>query len=169
MADDCGRLAYGLRQPKPSEDPGLIYSRINNPDLEVLEDEYKGKKLFVYVEPGKLDQAGWAMDCLKRAIAWDEKRFGLKLDLDEYKYGFESDVAIRIADRKTPIVDPADRPIRAGNPVFLVVFRGHLTGARGSEHALAVLRVNALGPIVHAESMLGGRRHRRRIPDRRRL
>ena len=25
------------------------------------------------------------MDCLKRAIAWDEKRFGLKLDLDEYK------------------------------------------------------------------------------------
>jgi aminopeptidase N len=39
----------------------------------------------VYVEPGKLDQAGWAMDCLKRAIAWDEKRFGLKLDLDEYR------------------------------------------------------------------------------------
>ena len=25
------------------------------------------------------------MDCLKRAIAWDEKRFGLKLDLEEYK------------------------------------------------------------------------------------
>ncbi|MFL6573079.1 MAG: aminopeptidase N, partial [Burkholderiales bacterium] len=33
----------------------------------------------------KLDQAGWAMDCLKRAIAWDEKRFGLELDLDQYK------------------------------------------------------------------------------------
>ncbi len=51
----------------------------------MLEDEYKGKKLFVYVEPGKLDQAGWAMDCLKRSIAWDEKRFGLELDLDQYK------------------------------------------------------------------------------------
>jgi aminopeptidase N len=25
------------------------------------------------------------MDCLKRAVAWDEKRFGLELDLDEYK------------------------------------------------------------------------------------
>jgi aminopeptidase N len=25
------------------------------------------------------------MDCLKRAIAWDEKRFGLELDLDQYK------------------------------------------------------------------------------------
>jgi methionine-gamma-lyase len=31
-------LAYGLRQPRPSEVPGLIYSRINNPDLQVLEE-----------------------------------------------------------------------------------------------------------------------------------
>ena len=31
-------LAYGLRQKRPREEPGLIYSRINNPDLEMLED-----------------------------------------------------------------------------------------------------------------------------------
>jgi methionine-gamma-lyase len=31
-------LAYGLRQRRPNEEPGLIYSRINNPDLEMLED-----------------------------------------------------------------------------------------------------------------------------------
>src|ERR1700757_2652542 len=31
-------LAYGLRQERPNEEPGLIYSRINNPDLEMLED-----------------------------------------------------------------------------------------------------------------------------------
>lgn len=31
-------LAYGLREQRPAEEPGLIYSRINNPDLEVLED-----------------------------------------------------------------------------------------------------------------------------------
>ena len=31
-------LAYGLRQQRPTEDPGLIYSRLNNPDLEILED-----------------------------------------------------------------------------------------------------------------------------------
>lgn len=31
-------LAYGLRERRPAEEPGLIYSRINNPDLEVLED-----------------------------------------------------------------------------------------------------------------------------------
>ncbi|HVL34498.1 MAG TPA: aminopeptidase N [Burkholderiales bacterium] len=66
--------------PKPSYLFALVAA-----NLEVLEDEHKGRKLFVYVEPGKLDQAGWAMDCLKRAIAWDEERFGLELDLDQYK------------------------------------------------------------------------------------
>jgi methionine-gamma-lyase len=31
-------LAYGLRRQNPGEEMGLIYSRLNNPDLEVLED-----------------------------------------------------------------------------------------------------------------------------------
>jgi methionine-gamma-lyase len=31
-------VAYGLRERRPHEDPGLIYSRINNPDLQILED-----------------------------------------------------------------------------------------------------------------------------------
>ncbi|MEJ2004716.1 MAG: aminotransferase class I/II-fold pyridoxal phosphate-dependent enzyme, partial [Cyclobacteriaceae bacterium] len=31
-------LAYGLREPGPEESCGLIYSRINNPDLEILEN-----------------------------------------------------------------------------------------------------------------------------------
>jgi aminopeptidase N len=71
--------------PKPSYLFALVAA-----DLEVLKDEFlsksrKKKQLCIYVEPGKLDQAGWAMDCLKRAIAWDEKRFDLELDLDEYK------------------------------------------------------------------------------------
>lgn len=31
-------VAYGLREARPREKSGLIYSRINNPDLEILED-----------------------------------------------------------------------------------------------------------------------------------
>jgi len=31
-------IAYGLRLRAPHEEPGLIYSRINNPDLQVLEE-----------------------------------------------------------------------------------------------------------------------------------
>jgi aminopeptidase N len=71
--------------PKPSYLFALVAA-----NLELLQDELvsksgKKKQLYIYVEPGKLDQAGWSMDCLKRAIAWDEKRFGLELDLDQYK------------------------------------------------------------------------------------
>ena len=31
-------VAYGLREKKPNEELGLIYSRLNNPDLEILEN-----------------------------------------------------------------------------------------------------------------------------------
>ncbi|MGH8687896.1 MAG: aminopeptidase N, partial [Burkholderiales bacterium] len=62
--------------PKPCYLFALVAAK-----LEVLQE----KNLYVYVEPGKLDQAGWAMDCLKRAIRWDEQRFGLELDLDQYR------------------------------------------------------------------------------------
>ena len=71
--------------PKPSYLFALVAA-----DLEFITEKIKSrsgkdKNLSIYVEPGKLDQAGWAMDCLKRAILWDERRFGLELDLDEYK------------------------------------------------------------------------------------
>jgi aminopeptidase N len=71
--------------PKPSYLFALVAA-----DLEFISEKFKSqsgkdKTLYIYVEPGKLDQAAWSMDCLKRAIAWDEKRFGLELDLDEYK------------------------------------------------------------------------------------
>jgi aminopeptidase N len=71
--------------PKPSYLFALVAA-----NLELLEDSFvtrsgRKAKLGVYVEPGKLDQAGWAMDCLKRAMKWDEERFGLELDLDQYK------------------------------------------------------------------------------------
>jgi len=35
---DFFEVAYGLREKEPAETPGLIYSRLNNPDMEILED-----------------------------------------------------------------------------------------------------------------------------------
>ncbi|OGA35192.1 MAG: aminopeptidase N [Betaproteobacteria bacterium RIFCSPLOWO2_12_FULL_64_23] len=57
--------------------------------LEKLEDSFvtrsgRSAKLAVYVEPGKLDQCGFAMRCLKSAMKWDEDVYGLELDLDGY-------------------------------------------------------------------------------------
>ena len=34
----CFEIAQGKREPGPGETPGLIYSRLNNPDLEIAED-----------------------------------------------------------------------------------------------------------------------------------
>jgi aminopeptidase N len=57
--------------------------------LEKLADSFVTRSgrtaaLAVYVEPGKLDQCGFAMRCLKSAMKWDEDVFGLELDLDGY-------------------------------------------------------------------------------------
>ena len=40
--------------------------------------------LSIFVEPGKLDQCGFAMQALKKAMRWDEEVFGLEFDLDHY-------------------------------------------------------------------------------------
>src|SRR6185436_8236416 len=54
--------------PKPSYLFALVAA-----DLEFIQESLvsrsgKTKNLFIYVEKGKLDQAAWSMDCLKRAI-----------------------------------------------------------------------------------------------------
>jgi aminopeptidase N len=40
--------------------------------------------LQVWVEPGNLERATHAMESLIKAIAWDERRYGLELDLDRF-------------------------------------------------------------------------------------
>ena len=70
--------------PKPSYLFAMVAAK-----LDVLEDHFvtrSGKRalLQVYVEPGKLDQAGFAMDSLKRSMQWDEEVFGLELDLERF-------------------------------------------------------------------------------------
>jgi aminopeptidase N len=69
---------------KPSYLFALVAAR-----LDVLEDSFVTRsgrevRLAVYVEPGKLDQCGHAMAALKKAMRWDEARFGLEMDLDQY-------------------------------------------------------------------------------------
>jgi aminopeptidase N len=71
--------------PKPSYLFALVAADLEFITEKIRTKSAKDKTLYIYVEPGKLDQAAWSMDCLKRAIAWDERRFGLELDLDEYK------------------------------------------------------------------------------------
>ncbi len=50
-------LAYGLREQGAEEEPGLIYSRLNNPDLEILEDRLT---LWDKAEDGAVFESGMA-------------------------------------------------------------------------------------------------------------
>jgi aminopeptidase N len=70
--------------PKPAYLFALVAAK-----LDVLEDSFvtgsgRTVRLAIYVEPGKLDQCGHAMAALKKAMRWDEERFGLEMDLDHY-------------------------------------------------------------------------------------
>ncbi|MDR0736568.1 MAG: aminopeptidase N [Zoogloeaceae bacterium] len=73
--------------------------------LEVLRDAFvtaSGRKvqLAVYVEPGKIDQCAHAMRALKKAMRWDEKRFGLECDLDHYMIVAVSDFNMGAMENK---------------------------------------------------------------------
>jgi aminopeptidase N len=70
--------------PKPSYLFAMVAAK-----LERLEDTFvtmsgKQVRLSIFVEPGKLDQCGFAMQALKKSMKWDEQVFGLELDLDHY-------------------------------------------------------------------------------------
>ena len=85
-ADDATR--HWARWEDPTAKPCYLFALVAA-KLDVLEDTYitasgRTVRLAVYVEPGKLDQCGHAMAALKKAMRWDEQRFGLEYDLDRY-------------------------------------------------------------------------------------
>jgi len=84
---DEGRRHWA-RWEDPFPKPCYLFAMVAA-DLEVLEDHFttrSGRKalLQIYVEPGKLDQAGFAMHALRKSMRWDEEVFGLELDLERF-------------------------------------------------------------------------------------
>ncbi len=88
---DCGDEADGRHWAcweDPFPKPCYLFAMVAA-KLERLDDRYttaSGREvnLSIHVEPGKLDQCGFAMHALKKSMRWDEERFGLELDLDRY-------------------------------------------------------------------------------------
>jgi aminopeptidase N len=82
------RRGTGRAGKTPIAKPCYLFALVTA-KLDVLEDEYttasgRRVRLAIYVEPGKLDQCSHAMAALKKAMRWDEQRFGLEYDLDLY-------------------------------------------------------------------------------------
>ncbi len=70
--------------PKPSYLFALVAGRFVCQEEKLVTRSGREVLLQVWVEPGQLDKTAHAMQSLKRAIRWDEERFGLELDLDRF-------------------------------------------------------------------------------------
>jgi len=70
--------------PKPSYLFALVAGRLEERRETITTASGRAVQLRIHVEPGDLPFTGHAMDSLKRSMAWDEQRYGLEYDLDEY-------------------------------------------------------------------------------------
>ena len=72
----------------PFKKPSYLFALVGG-DIGVTEDTYttlSGRiiKLGVYASHGKQQRCTHAMESLKKAMRWDEERFGLEYDLNQY-------------------------------------------------------------------------------------
>ena len=70
--------------PKPSYLFALVAGDFACREQTVQTRSGRNALLQVYSDRGSESKTEWAMACLARALAWDERRFGLELDLDRF-------------------------------------------------------------------------------------
>ena len=70
--------------PKPAYLFALVAGRLEERRETFTTASGRTVTLRIHVEPGDLPYTGHAMASLQRSMAWDEQRYGLEYDLDEY-------------------------------------------------------------------------------------
>jgi aminopeptidase N len=88
----------------PHPKPSYLFALVGG-DLAHIEDDFRtlsGRDvtLRIYVEHGKEDRCGYAMDALKRSMRWDEKAFGREYDLDIFMIVAVSDFNMGAMENK---------------------------------------------------------------------
>src|SRR6266508_901774 len=88
----------------PFPKPSYLFALVGG-TLGVVEDRFRtmsGREvtLRIFVEPGKEDRCGYAMDSLQRAMAWDERAFGREYDLDIFMIVVVSDFNMGAMENK---------------------------------------------------------------------
>ncbi|MGF7161110.1 aminopeptidase N [Rhodoligotrophos appendicifer] len=104
---ESGRAANGhhfaiWHDPFPK--PCYLFAMVAG-DLACVDDRFttasgRDVALRIYVEPGKEDRCGWAMDSLKRSMRWDEEAFGREYDLDIFMIVAVSDFNMGAMENK---------------------------------------------------------------------
>jgi aminopeptidase N len=103
-----GRLHGGARHyaawRDPHPKPSYLFALVGGNLASIASDftTASGRKvdLRIYVEPGKESRCAWAMESLKRAMKWDEERFGREYDLDVFNIVAVSDFNMGAMENK---------------------------------------------------------------------
>ena len=85
---DLGNGRHEINWVDPWPKPSYLFAIVAG-DLHVLEDNFvtmsgKDVKLRIAVQPGYEDKVDWAMESVKRAMKWDEDKYGREYDLDVF-------------------------------------------------------------------------------------
>ena len=88
----------------PHPKPAYLFALVGG-DLAHIEDKFRTMSgrdvtLRIYVEHGKEDRCGYAMDALKRSMRWDEEAFGREYDLDIFMIVAVSDFNMGAMENK---------------------------------------------------------------------
>jgi aminopeptidase N len=100
---DRGKRHYAIWKdpfPKPCYLFALVGGNLSATTSTFRTRSGRNVDLAIYVEPGKEDRCGWAMHALKRAMRWDEERFGREYDLDVFNIVAVSDFNMGAMENK---------------------------------------------------------------------
>lgn len=86
--------------PKPAYLFALVGGRLDRVTRSFTTMEGRAVEIAVYVEPGKGDRAGYALDAVERSMAWDERAFGRAYDLDVFNVVAVSDFNMGAMENK---------------------------------------------------------------------
>jgi len=103
-----GTLAQGKRHYAIWKDPhrkpcylfALVGGRFSSIAAEHTTTSGRRVDLAIHVEQGLEERAAWAMDCLKRAMVWDEQRYGREYDLEVFNIVAVSDFNLGAMENK---------------------------------------------------------------------
>ncbi len=117
----AGELADGRHwarfvdpHPKPSYLFALVAGRLESIEDSFTTAEGRQVRLCIHAEADAIGRCGWAMQCLKMAMRWDEQRFGRCYDLDvfhivathDFTMGAMENKGLNIFNAKYLLADP---------------------------------------------------------------
>ncbi|MEO7431651.1 MAG: aminopeptidase N [Dokdonella sp.] len=120
-ADGAGELEDGRHwarfvdpHPKPSYLFALVAGRLESICEPFVTAQGRHVMIHIHAEANAIGQCAWAMQCVKRAMRWDEERFGRCYDLDafhvvathDFTMGAMENKGLNIFNAKYLLADP---------------------------------------------------------------